>query len=195
MSSDLQATAQIISHDTTKKFESIAKQFDQVADRMQGAVNSRIDTLETTLLSKNAIDRATDTEVEPEAQPERQSAKTRLKMAEAVRDAVLKKWLEGRTFSKEQSDANIYVFKGVSNSATTYEIWLSTPYRNGIGSDGSLAFTLEVWADNYKKLNFEWDTDGNYALRGFKKGEWVDDLWSWNFGNSALDATTQVAAA
>ncbi len=182
VSSDLEATAQLISHDTTKKFDAVLRQFGEISDTIQGAIHTRIDTLEMHLRSTNSIDRSADADVEPEAQPEKQSPKTRLMMAESVRGKVLEVWMDGKTFRKSDDDPNIYVFAGTANSGSRYEIWLGSPYRKDLGSDGSLAYTLEVWADNYKKLNFEWDTDGNYALRGFRRGEWVEDLSEWHFG-------------
>ena len=45
---------------------------------------------------------------------------------------------------------------------------------------GSLAVALDLRVDGRKKLNFEWDTDGKYALRGFTRGEWFEDISAWN---------------
>lgn len=186
VSSDLEATAKIISHDTTRKFDSVLKQFNEISESMQGAINTRLDSLETHLRSTNVVDRGADAEIDQDAQTEKQKPTTRLKIAEGVRAKVIEKWLEGRTFRRWGEDPNCFVFLACANSSTNYEIWLGTPYRNAHGSDGSLAYTLEIWADGYKKLNFEWDMDGNYALRGYKKGDWAVDLLEWDFGPAEL---------
>jgi hypothetical protein len=190
----LEAAANIISQDTTKKFEKMLGQFSVISDTIQGAIHTRFDGLEIKLKSTNSIDRGEDVDVEKEINSQPQTNKTRLSIAETVRATVLAKWQEGRTFRKTEEDANCFTFKSAAQAGVTYEIYLRTPYRRSLGSDKSLPYTLEIWADGYKKLNFEWDTDGNYALRGFKRGDWVEDISLWQFGPlNASEAATLAA--
>lgn len=76
---------------------------------------------------------------------------------------------------------NCFQFVGTTEAGLSIRIYFQTPYRATIATDGRLPFTLEIWVDGYKHLNFEWDSDGRYALRGFKKGEWIEDVANWRF--------------
>ena len=86
-------------------------------------------------------------------------------------------------------------FVGVNEQQQKLQVMLLTPYRAEYGSDKRLAFALDVWVEGYKKLNFEWNSEGEYALRGFKKGDWIEDLAEWRVKPVLQQAQKQSAAA
>ncbi len=96
---------------------------------------------------------------------------------------------------RRDHEPNSFYYEATANSQVKYKIVLQTPYRSTIGEDGRMAYTLDIWADGYKKLNFEWDMSGNYALRGFKKGDWVEDIALWHFGPTEEIQSIPAAAA
>ncbi len=108
-------------------------------------------------------------------------------MAESVRDVVLDRWLAGKYFLSHQGDPNTFHYYGMSETGEAIYLYLQTPYRQGVGMDDRLPYTLQIWVNRYKKLNFEWDIEGNYALRGFKKGDWLDDVANWNLKPLSLE--------
>lgn len=148
--------------------------------------------IEASLALKNevtAISADADVEVESTSQPRG----FRINSAGAVRDTVLEKWLEGIHFTKSDADPNCFLFVGHNEAGNSYKIRLLTPYRETIGVDDRLPFALDVWMDERKQLNFEWDTDGNYALRGFKRGDWIEDLQSWNIRGARRQSRRRAA--
>jgi len=84
-------------------------------------------------------------------------------------------------------DRNTFHYYGMSETDEAIYLYLQTPYRQGVGIDERLPYTLQIWVNRYKKLNFEWDIEGNYALRGFKKGDWIDDVANWNLKPLSLE--------
>lgn len=101
-------------------------------------------------------------------------------MANNVRQAVVEKWLEGKALKPDADEPHVFVFRGYNHAGEHHFIQFQPPYRRSLRDDGRMAFTVEVWVNSRKKLNFEWDSDGRYQLRGFTKGEWFSDVADWS---------------
>ncbi len=175
----MHAAANIITTETRGELSRLLGEFATLNDNLKSTVNERFDALHGFLKSTIQRGAADDEDIESD-QVVGQSRMTRVKMAEQVRSTVVERWLTGREFVKSATDANCYSFHGVNEQDEVLRIVLQTPYRASIGHDGRLPFTLEIWVDGYKKLNFEWDSEGGYALRGYKKGDWFEDVAGWN---------------
>jgi len=160
---------------------------------VQGTINRRFrgvddkfEALHAMLKPTEAVTSlADDAEITEDTNGERELPKTRLGLSETVRSAVMEKWLQGMSFAPSERDANVYEFEGHSEAGSTYYITLTTPYRASLGQDGRLPFALDIWVNGKKHLNFEWDSEGKYALRGFKKGEWIEDVSMWRLERGA----------
>jgi len=179
-----------VSDETTRNLEVVQKGLAGVLGDLERTIASRFDTLESIFHSQTAItSQPEDPDLAGEPKEEMSGRVSRLKIAEAVRDATMKQWLTGMSFAiadiGDRYDPNIFEFIGTAESGTRFRLLLRTPYRAAYGSDGRLAYALEVWVNGYKHLNFEWDSDGNYALRGFKRGDWNEDIVNWQFPSSA----------
>jgi hypothetical protein len=174
ISSELDAASKLIAGQTNSRLNA-------VAERLEANLAQRFDAIHTSLaLKSEVIAQSADTAVESEPQAVKQQGGYRIKSAVAVRDTVMKKWLEGRDLKASLDQPYSFRFEGFSEAGNAVILELLTPYRLKIGQDGRLPFALDVWVDGYKKLNFEWDADGNYALRGFKRGDWIEDLAEWH---------------
>jgi hypothetical protein len=176
--------------------DSVSKELSETAAKLEISLAGRLDAISTGLgLNREleAIVAKGDTEVETPAEvaAERSPKGFRIQSASAVRNKVIEKWLDGRTFNRTVDPGN-FAYLGKGEAGDQYLVMLQTPYRNTIGTDGRLPFTLDVWVNNYKRLNFEWDSEGQYALRGFKKGDWVEDLSEWKITKLSVEA--QIAA-
>jgi hypothetical protein len=188
LSSELDAVTRVIREDTKPEFARLLTDMSELQKRLEESLSRRLDTISIALRSTNSVDsQPDDVDVETETSSDGPSRRTRLAMAESVRDTVLDRWLTGRMFVRHSSDPNAFHFYGMSPSNEAIYLFFQTPYRQRLGTDGRLPYTLDVWVDRYKKLNFEWDIEGNYALRGFKKGDWIEDVATWNMTPIALE--------
>lgn len=169
---ELQAAADLISGDTSVRLQ-------QATSQLEAVLSRKLDAIQASLELKHEVTEV-PSDAEIEAEPTAAPRGFRIRTAQAVRNTVMEKWLEGRYFKRSESDPNCYSFVGQNEAGNQFKIRLLTPYRTAIGDDHRLPFALDVWVDEYKKLNFEWDAEGNYSLRGFKKGEWSDDLREWH---------------
>ncbi len=177
VSDEMQAATALISGEVTTRLATVSNQLEASLARRLDDIHAAVKlTHEVTARSLQP-----DIEVVEEPADQRPSRATRKDFASQASNAVLQKWTEGRTLTVASDDPNCYSFVGRNPSGTKIELYLTTPYRRSIGSDGRLPFALDVWVDGRKHLNFEWDFDGNYALRGFKRGEWFEDIVGWNF--------------
>jgi hypothetical protein len=185
ISSELDAASKLIAGETNGRLNA-------VAERLEANLAERLDAIQSTLALKSEVTaQPEDNTVESEPPAIRKQG-FRIKSAVAVRDTVMKKWLEGRDLKALVTEPYCYRFEGRSEAGNEVILELLTPYRSKIGQDGRLPFALDVWVDGYKKLNFEWDAEGNYALRGFKRGDWIEDLSDWRI--STAEILSQVAA-
>ena len=173
------ATTEITGH-TRKEIDSLLSNFRQLNDDLKGTVGNKIDELRVFLTPTDAVEiTQSDPEIEAEA-VKGMSKKTRLALATQARDMVVKQWLEGRSLKPSGDDLNVYEFLGKNPGDQKFKLRFFTPYRSTAESDGRLPFALDLWVDDYKKLNFEWDTEGKYSLRGFTRGNWFEDVALWN---------------
>lgn len=182
ISSDLHLAAEFINGKTRGELSQIVDRFSEINEEMKGVVISRIDALQVLLRPTDEVkigeaDRGIESE--PEAESTRSRGR-RLQLAQQVRNAVVEKWLDGRHLSPCDGDRGCFEFQGHNEGGEEFVLRFQTPYRMTIGDDGRLPFTLEVWVSGYKKLNFEWDSEGKFALRGFKKGDWIEDVAQWS---------------
>lgn len=188
LSSELHAVTRVISEDTKPEFIRLAREFSDLHTRLESNLSRRLDTISIALRSTHSVDsRPDDADVENEPPSSAPSRRTRLAMAESVRDVVLDRWLAGTYFLPHDGDRNTFHYYGMSETDEAIYLYLQTPYRQGVGIDERLPYTLQIWVNRYKKLNFEWDIEGNYALRGFKKGDWIDDVANWNLKPLSLE--------
>jgi hypothetical protein len=188
LSSELEAVTRIIREDTRPEFDRLLRDFSIFHTRLESNLTNRLETISIALRSTHSVEsRPEDTDVEAEPAIETTSRKTRLAMAESVREMVLDRWLTGRVFRRDIDDPNAFEYYGTSPSGELIYLYLQTPYRQKLGIDGRLPYTLEIWVNKYKQLNFEWDIEGNYALRGFKKGDWIEDVATWNMTPRTLE--------
>jgi hypothetical protein len=187
VSSDLEAATKIINGETKDQLKAVSEQLAKTAGALESSLARRLDVITATLQLTNELETNqtnADKEIDdPEAvvaasKPAPQRG-FRIPAAVSVRDVVMAKWLEGRTLQRSTSDPNTYYFNGF-HAGRSYRVVLQTPYRVSFSLDGRLPFTLDVWMDGRKHLNFEWDSEGQYALRGFTKGDWIEDLSTWN---------------
>lgn len=191
VSDELIVATKLISDQTKKSLDVATNQLSALNEELKRSIHSRFESLENVFKSQNDVTiAASDGDVDTDAEVPKL---TRRKMAEAVRDTVVTKWLSGTVLARSEGDPNVFRFSGSTLSNNAVVINFQTPYRSSMGSDGRLHYTLEVWIDGYKKLNFEWNTEGDYALRGFKKGEWIEDVTEWNMQGSAQRATSIAA--
>ena len=169
------------------EFDAQVEKMNKLQASVQGTINRRFrgvddkfEALHAMLKPTEAVTSlAVDAEITEDTNGDRELPKTRLGLSETVRSAVMEKWLLGMFFTRSARDPNIYEFDGHSEAGSTYHITLTTPYRASLGQDGRLPFALDIWVNGRKHLNFEWDSEGKYALRGFKKGEWIEDVAEW----------------
>jgi hypothetical protein len=186
ISSELEAAADLIAGDTSKRLNS-------VADRLEQTMAQRFDAIQASLELKTEV-AASPADREIDSEPAEQRRGFRLNAARSVRNTVMQKWLEGRDLKRMESDPNLYSFVGRNEAGTLLKIILTTPYRATIGQDSRMPFALDVWVDGYKKLNFEWDAEGTYALRGFTRGDWIEDLSEWRIVSILADIAERQAA-
>lgn len=180
ISGEMENAVRWISHDTRNEINGLLNQFRSLHDDLKGTVVERLDALQTLLKSTEEVaDRAADDAIAADPSSTEPSRKTRLWLAEQVRNSVVSKWLDGRFLVQKQS--NCFQYIGRTEAGVEINLIFQTPYRESLGQDGRLPFTLEAWVDGYKHLNFEWDSEGKYALRGFKRGEWIEDVARWTF--------------
>jgi hypothetical protein len=192
VSSDLADATKLINDETKGRLNNVSKELSETAGRLELSLAGRLDAISTGLGLNRELEAVVakgDVEVETPAEvaAERSPKGFRIQSASAVRNKVMEKWLDGRTFNRTVDPGN-FAYMGRGETGDQFLVVLQTPYRNTIGTDGRLPFTLEVWVNNYKKLNFEWDSEGQYALRAFKKGDWVEDLAEWKTSKITLDA-------
>lgn len=187
ISSELEAVRALIKTDTRGQLNRVIDDVGRLHEDLKNQVRDDVNALHGMLKSTEQIaDREPDKDIAPDTSGS--SRRVRLNLVENVRRAVLEKWVEGRTLSRAARDPNCYVFHGRSESGELIDILLQTPYRASIGSDGRMPFTIELWVDKYKKLNFEWDSDGRYALRGYKPGDWFAEIAEWALTPIEADA-------
>ncbi|MEZ5851497.1 MAG: hypothetical protein R3D68_12705 [Hyphomicrobiaceae bacterium] len=182
ISGELHLAAEFINHKTRGELNQIVDRFSRINDEMKGVVIARIDALQMYLrpteeVKSREADRSIESE--PEVETPGKTRVTRLLVAQQVRNAVVEKWLDGRYLRPCDDDRGCFEFDGYNQAGDAFVLRFQTPYRATIGDDGRLPFTLEVWVAGYKKLNFEWDSEGKYALRGFTRGDWVEDVAQW----------------
>jgi hypothetical protein len=193
----IESAARHASDTTIRKFETlhddlratVSGQIVEVGARV-GDVAGGIEALKTYLRSTTEVTATqADAEIRDEPQGNQLSKPRRLTLAENVRNTVMTKWLAGGYLSTSETDPNVFRFSGTSLAGEKIALTLHTPYRKALGHDGRLPFALDVWVNARKHLNFEWTTDGDYALRGFTRGEWIEDLANWNFPVGISDQT------
>jgi len=187
---ELERATSALSDHMRVQFDGQIGKMDKLQTSVQGTINrrfrglhDRIEILKDLMHPTQAVASAA-ADVEMVSDPsdgasERISPMTRLEYCQSVRSSVVAKWLEGMTFQRSARDANIYCFDGHNDAEHEYRIVFYTPYRISIGDDGRMPFALDIWVNGRKQLNFEWDSEGQYALRGFKRGEWVHDFSEW----------------
>lgn len=180
ISGEMQAAVNFISHDTRTELTSLYAKFEGLHHDLKGTIVGRLEALQTLMKSTEEVSGEVDSEVGEDDKSEAiATRRTRLTLAEQVRNAVVAKWLEGRPLV--QVSINCFQFVGTTESGLAVRLVFQTPYRPTVATDGRLPFTLEVWIDGYKHMNFEWDSDGKYRLRGFKKGDWIAEVAQWQF--------------
>jgi hypothetical protein len=179
ISSELDAASKLIAGQTNSRLNA-------VAERLEANLAERLDAIQSTLALKSEVTAQPEDSLVESEPPAIRKQGFRIKSAVAVRDTVMKKWLEGRELKALIDDAYCFRFEGRSEANTAIILELLTPYRKKLGQDGRLPFALDVWVDGYKKLNFEWDAEGNYALRGFKRGDWIEDLSDWRVATAEV---------
>ncbi len=189
LTAKIETTAQDATDKTVGKFEklhddfraSVSGQIGEVAGRVDNVAGG-IESLKTYLKSTTEVTAIqADTEIREELQAAPLSKPRRLTLAENVRNSVMTKWLAGGYLLKSESDPNVFRFFSNSLTGEKIALVLHTPYRTSLGKDGRLPFALDVWVNNKKHLNFEWNTEGAYALRGFTRGDWIEDVAMWSF--------------
>lgn len=108
----------------------------------------------------------------------------RLKRAQAlllVKDTVLSKFLSG-IFVEAPRDSHIFEFEGTFDGRVTLSLRLSTPYR-ARNREGS-PYILEIWDENGKVLNFEWDEGGEAVVRTcLRRKEWEQLIFDWRLAD------------
>lgn len=184
---ELKKSTEVISGHMRTEFDGQVEKMNKLQANVQRTLNRRIVGVHEKLEVLQELMRPTeavtsldaDSEIREDVNGDRELPRTRLGLSESVRSAVMEKWLQGMSFVPSSYDPNVYDFEGHSESGNDYRIALSTPYRASLGRDGRLPFALEIWVNGRKHLNFEWDSEGKYALRGFKKGEWIEDVAEW----------------
>ncbi|MFV0295265.1 MAG: hypothetical protein ACK5JT_04005 [Hyphomicrobiaceae bacterium] len=189
ISGDMQGAVEWINHDMRQELGQLYRKFEGLHQDFSKVVMGRLEALQVLLKSTEEVSGETDAEVAADDDMARPvTRQTRLSQAENVRNAVVNKWIEGRPLT--QVAMNCFQFEGTAESGNAIRLYFQTPYRPTIATDGRLPFTLEVWVNNRKHLNFEWDADGRYRLRGFKRGEWIADVAEWQFpvGQSQVHA-------
>lgn len=192
ISSEMQAAANMITTETRGELSRLLGEFATLNDNLKSTVNERFDALHGFLKSTIQIGAVDDGDIESD-QSVGQSRKTRVHLAEQVRNAVIERWLNGQEFVRSATDPNSYVYEGSNEAGEAIRLLFQSPYRAGLGEDGRLPFTLEVWVDGYKKLNFEWNSEGGYSLRGFKRGDWIEDIANWNLRATGTKRNRRVA--
>lgn len=194
VSEELKVTSEHISGQTKIKLDEVANRLSTLNEDLRQSIHARLNEIETVFRSTSSID---DLPADPNIEGGQAEAAleklTRRKQAEAVRNATIEKWLTGTLFVRSDNDPNNFEFGGVAESGASIRLFLRTPYRATFATDGRLHYTLEAWVDGRKHLNFEWDTQGNYALRGFRKGGWVEDVAYWTFPSTASAAAEMAA--
>lgn len=181
ISSRVDRAASSISNNVGEKLELSVSRLAALNQTIETRLAQRFDSLEASMRLQQSVDSVPEDEtIETEAEDAALSPKTRLDWANQVRNAIVGKWLDGRTLTPTAADPHELYFEGHNEAGSKYRIHFRTPYRRSLGQDGSLPFTAELWVDDYKKLNFEWDSEGNYKLRGFRKGDWFADVADWN---------------
>lgn len=181
ISSEMQAATQLISVEMHQKLINQSRRMKRLHAKFEKVMSARFDVLNSSLQLNHMVkDQPQDTDIADGQTDTVQPTQTRLSMANAIRQAIVAKWLEGTTLRPRQGEPHIFEFRGHSPAGECHFILFQTPYRHALISDGRMPFTVEVWVDNYKKLNFEWDSLGNYQLRGFKRGEWFADIAEWS---------------
>jgi hypothetical protein len=184
------ATADVSSDvrtNTKQEIDDLLGRFTQLHNDLKATMADRIDALQAYLKPTEEVKEAiADSEVEEE-QSTKQPKQRKLQLAQQVRNAVIQKWLEGEQLRRTESDPNCYEFNGLSGAGEKIRLLLLTPYRKSLGEDGRLNFALDVWVNNKKHLNFEWGAEGQYALRGFKRGDWIAEVSEWTIVGGTAD--------
>jgi hypothetical protein len=128
----------------------------------------------------------------PESDGTENGAKTaRLFIASGVREAVLKKFLDGSWFV-ESAEPHIFWCEPFLRSGEAVRLQLQTPYRERRERE-RLDYVLEIWIDNWKVFNFEWDR-GREWVRYLKAGPWVDQIAGWKVRRKPAIGPVQQAA-
>lgn len=110
-------------------------------------------------------------------------AKTaRLFIASGIREAVLKKFLDGSWFI-ESAEAHVFWCEPFLRSGEAVRLRLQTPYRDRREKE-RLDYVLEIWVTDSKVFNFEWDR-GREWVRYLKAGKWVDQIAGWKVKRKA----------
>ena len=190
ISDKMESATKEITGDTTEKIGTLLDRFRELNGDLQSKIDSGFTGIRDELRvfakpSEPVKEERSDPEVEASQQAEaaaqsKMTPTTRLGWATQARDAVVAKWLDGRDLKPSTADANVYEYQGRNGDGQLFALKFLTPYRASAETDGRLPFALDLWVENRKKLNFEWDTDGNYALRGFTRGTWFEDIAYWN---------------
>jgi hypothetical protein len=189
VSGELKAATKLISEDTTKRLI-------DVTDRLERKLAGKLDAIHEVVRAQHEVAaNGTDQDIQEPTEATPQPKSFRLKSATSVADRVIEKWLTGTVLRMEPKRPGYFKFEGANEQAQKFELVLLTPYRTEYGSDKRMAFALDIWVDGYKKLNFEWNSEGEYALRGFRKGDWIEDLAEWRVKPILQQAQTQSAAA
>jgi hypothetical protein len=175
VSGELRAATKLISEDTTQRLA-------DVTDRLERRLTGKLDAIHEVVKTKYEVSaNGTDHEVQETTGVDAPKKTFRLKSATSVADRVLEKWQLGTLFRMDPKRPGCFNFEGTNEQQQIFRVALLTPYRADYssGTDKRMAFALDVWVDNKKKLNFEWNSEGEYALRGFTKGDWIEDLAEW----------------
>ena len=190
LSSELEAVTRVILDDTKPQFERLLVDVAVMQHELEAKLAHRLDALTIDIRSINSVDgQPDDQEVGAEDPAIATGRRPRLAMAGSVRDTALDRWMKGRDFKRHPDDPSIcyYYGRAPGDESPYIYIVLQTPYRYAYGVDGRLPFTLDIWVNRRKHLNFEWDVEGNYALRGFKRGDWIEDVATWNMRPVAIE--------
>ncbi|HRD77446.1 MAG TPA: hypothetical protein PK264_16185 [Hyphomicrobiaceae bacterium] len=187
--SEMLATAEIVKNDIQTNVDALLIKFTALHDEMRLSLHSRFDAIHKLLQATHEVsNQVADSEIAEDEASQRPPRMTRVQYARAIATKVTEQWLSGRTLRSLADSPHVFEFEGALANGQHFKLRFGTPYRQGIGVDGRLPFTLDVWVDGYKHLNYEWDTDGNYALRGFKKGsgEWLVELAAWGLKSESV---------
>jgi hypothetical protein len=180
LTTNIKSATSDVSANTKREIDDLLGRFTDLHNDLKATMADRLDALQAYLKPTDEVkEAAVDTEIEEDQSTTKPSKQTRLQLAQQVRNAVVQKWLDGNQLRPTESDPNCYSFTGLSGAGEKISVQLMTPYRKALGTDGRMSFALDVWVNGKKHLNFEWGSDGQYALRGFKRGDWIAEVGYW----------------